>query len=190
MANSFLSQSLSQFYGGISASPQYIFPTVQNLAAGTYISEILDIKEVIRPDGTLDAIDFYHQLTDSNGDITHFRFRYYDKELPALANSLKQYPQAKTWKDALGLQEEVTVAPKTTGSYMYIAARKACSVNVTSTSSNASATNTPPSKRGGLSSRLGSRGGKSQQTPRQALIYADEEDNDDEFDDFLDDSED
>ena len=183
MNSNFLNKALSQFCESNSTSQQYILPTVHNLADGTYISEILDVKEIIKPDESLDAIDFYHKLTDSSGNIIYVRFRYYNKELPALATSLSQYPKVKTWKDVVWLQEEIIVAPKPTGTYKHIVARKDCSFNVTSTSSNASATNTHPSKRGILSSRLSSRSGKYAQATKQALIVEDEGD---EFDDFLD----
>jgi hypothetical protein len=147
------------------------------------MSEVVDIQEVIDANSNLEALDFYHKLTDSSGNVTHVRFRYYDKELPALANSLKQYPQAKTWKDVVGLQEDVTVAPKPSGSYMHITARTASSSNVSQISSGASSTNSHPPKRGGLSSRLSNRGKKPVQTVRQALISEDEGD---EVDDFFD----
>ena len=154
MAYNFLHQAISQF-SGISTGISYIFPTVNKLNAGTYASEILDVQEVLREDGSLEAFDFFHQLTDCNGNITHVRFRYYEKELPALVTSLKQYPQVKTWKDAVGLQEEVIVTPKPAGSYMHIAARKASASNGSNASSNASSTSSQTPKRVGIAPRFG-----------------------------------
>ena len=84
MASSYLSQMLSQFSEAI-MTPQYLFPTVQNLSSGTYASEILDIKEVVNANGSLEALDFYHKLTDSGGNPVWVRFRYYNQELAALA---------------------------------------------------------------------------------------------------------
>lgn len=182
MADNYLNQAISQF-SGVSSVPSYIYPTVNNLNAGAYVSDILDVQEVLKEDSTLDALDFYHCLTDGNGNIVHVRFRYYLKELPTLANSLKQYQQVKTWKDVVGLQEEVTIAPKPAGNYMHIVARKACSVSKISSCSAVA----PSPKRGGLSSRLIKSGNKPMQTSRQALIsdINDEDDPDDweEYDD-------
>ena len=189
MEISYLEEQISQFLTN-DESVNYIRPLTQNLTSGIYISEIEDVKAVTDINGDLDAIDFYHKLVDSSGNVVYIRFRYYNKELPALANSLKQYPKVKIWKDLIGLQENVTIAPKPTGSYMHIAARRTCSVNITSASSNASVTNAQPSKRGGLSSRLGNRCNKSVKTASKTLIFEDTEDVDDDFDDFLDDTED
>ena len=183
MNSKFLNQTLSQFCVGGSVPQQYIFPTVQNLAAGTYISEILDVKEVLNPDGSLNAIDFYHQLTDSSGNVIHVRFRFYAKELPSLVSSLKHYPQVKTWADIIGIKEDIVVSPKPTGNYMRISSRNACVSNASKLTSGVSSTNAPHHKRGSLSSRLSKSGSKSPQTARQELIYEDEGD---KFDDFLD----
>jgi hypothetical protein len=189
MATSYLTQQISQFFE-TNISVIYVRPLVHNLNSGTYLSEIKDIKEVVDSNGNFEAFDFYHCLIDSDGNVTHVRFRYYEKELPALASSFKQYPNVKTWQNLVGLKEEVTIAPKPTGNYMYIATRRTCSVNVTSISSNDTVINPHPSKRGSLSSRLVNRSSKFAQTTRQALISDDEEDIDDDFDDFLDDTED
>ena len=189
MATSYLTQQISQFFE-TNISVIYVRPLVHNLNSGTYLSEIKDIKEVVDSNGNFEAFDFYHCLIDSDGNVTYVRFRYYEKELPALSSSFKQYPNVKTWQNLVGLKEEVTIAPKPTGSYMHIAARRTCLVNITSASSNAPVTNAQPSKRGGLSSRLGNRCNKSVKTASKTLIFEDTEDIDDDFDDFLDDTED
>ena len=186
MNKNYLSQALSQICGAINTLPQYIFPTVNNLASGNYTSEILDVKDIVEPSGNLSAIDFYHRLTDSSGDVIYVRFRYYYKELPGLAASLQQYPQVQTWQDAVGLKEDITVAPKSIGNYMRIAARTACLVSASAASPAVTPASAPPAKHGGFSSRLSSKhSNKPVQTPRQALIS---EDDDAEFDDFLDES--
>ena len=187
MNSKFLSQMLSQFCVSVSTPQQYIFPTIQNLDAGAYISEILDVKEIIKPDGSLEAIDFYHQLTDSSGNVLHVRFRFYEKELPSLVSSLKQYPQVKTWEDVVGLKEDIVVSPKPTGNYLYISSRNAYVSSASKPTSGTSSANTSPHKRGGLSSRLSKSGSKPSKISRELLVSEDEEDWDD---DFLDDSDD
>ena len=194
MAYAYLSQALSQICGAINTPPQYILPTIQNMAAGNYISEIQDVQEVFKDDGTLDALDFYHRLTDSNGNVIYVRFRYYYKELPNLAASLKQYPQVTTWQDVVGLKEDITVAPKPKSNYMKIAVRTASLASASATSPTVSPASAPPAKRGGPPSRLSSRHSKPMQTSRQALIPEDEDEDDwdeddwDEDDDLLDES--
>ena len=147
------------------------------MKAGNYTSKITDVREVLDTNGNLEALDFYHELTDGNGNVQNVRFRYYDKELPSLAKELSQYPQVKTWQDAIGLEEQITVAPKPTGKYMRIADRSA--LEESESTSGASKTQTSATKKGGLTSRLGGRS----QTPsaqRQALLS--EDDDDDNFD--------
>lgn len=191
MATSFLNQAISQFCGGIIASQQYIFPTVQNLAAGAYISEILDVREVSRDDGSLEAVDFYHKLSDSNGNVIYVRFRHYSKELSSLVSSLKQYPQVQTWQNVIGLQEEITVAQKATGNYMRISSRHAPVVAVTSastvstTSLGASATKYPAKNRVG-GSRFGSKHRSTPPPTSKASLLLE----DDELDGWEDDSDD
>ena len=169
MSNTYLTQNLSQF----NIAPtciNYVFPTSQNISAGVYASEILDVKEVINPDGSLQGFDFYHRLTDSNGKILHVRFRYYDSELHALAQELTKYPSVQTWCDTVGLPEVVTVAPKKAGNYLRIQSRVA-------NPSKASSSTTL----GSVSKKLSSKSTSS--PPRRTLLS----DNDDEYDDFLDD---
>ena len=180
MNSNFLSQTLSQFCAGVSATQQYIFPTIQNLVAGSYISEILDVREVLREDGSLEAVDFYHKLTDSSGNVIHVRFRYYQKELASLVSSFKQYPHVHIWNDLIGINEDITVAPKQTGNYMYIASRKSSTTNGVSTSSVASSKGSKPQKCAGGSLRFKSnRSNKLSSAPKHSLLFED-----DEFDDW------
>ena len=184
MAN-YLNQILSQ-YSTVAASATYVFPTVQNLASGKYYSEILDVQEVIDANEALVALDFYHQLTDSNGNVKRVRFRYYEKELPGLAQQLCQYPQVKTWQNAVGLKEDITVAPKSSGNYMRIATRSAVMLTTSSTSTSPTSATSSSPKRGGLTSRLGRRhSSQPVQTVKQSLLSEDEGDDFDDFDDFL-----
>lgn len=169
MNKNYLTQSLSQF----DIAPtrlNYVFPTSQNISAGVYTSEILDVKEVLNPDGSLQAFDFYHRLTDSNGQTLYVRFRVYESELPELAQELTQYPSVQTWCDTVGLPEVVTVAPKKAGNYLRIQSRVA-------NPSKASSSTTL----GSASKKLSSKSTSS--PPRRTLLS----DNDDEYDDFLDD---
>ena len=131
MALNYLLDQLSQ-YSNAATQISYIFPTVQNLMPGNYISKIMDVQEVTDPNGQLLALDFYHTLTDSSGNIVNVRFRYYEKELPSLASSLKQYSQLQTWKDTIGLQEQITISAKASGNYLKISTRSALTVTTTS----------------------------------------------------------
>lgn len=188
----YLTQMLSQFSGMTTATPQYLFPTVQNLSAGIYLSEILDIKEIVDFDGNLIALDFYHKLTDSNGNNVYVRFRYYEKELPALAQELSKYSAVKTWGDSVGLREQVTVSPKATGNYMRISARN----EAQATSSSPSTVVSPPVKKSGLLANKSKRGGSALGSKNNAAtshsvkasnLLADEEDFEDDEEDFLED---
>lgn len=118
----YLSQQLSQF-SVAAPNVSYVFPTSQNLEAGNYFSEIVDVREVLDENGDLVALDFYHRLTDSNGNDLFVRFRYYDKELPSLAQELSKNPHVKTWKDAIGIKEKVVVSKKASGNYLRISER-------------------------------------------------------------------
>lgn len=190
MTQNYLSQALSTFVG-VPSEIFYVYPTNQNLRAGVYESEILDIKEVLKETGELEALDFYHRLTYQDGTVKYVRFRHYAKELPALATSLKQYSQVKTWADGVGLREEVTVAPKMTGNYMRIATRKVAVSSVSSASTNSGAlpnSSTQPStqsNRGGIISKRTNTPLKSSLASKRAnLLQGDEDDEDD--DDYCD----
>ena len=182
MAN-YLTQQLAQ-YSVAAPNVSYVFPTLQNLEAGNYSSEIVDVREVLDENGDLAALDFYHKLVDSNGNVTYVRFRYYDKELPGLAQELMKYPQVETWKDAIGIKEKVVVSKKASGNYLRISER--CASEEADNSSMPSSPKSSDTKRSGglLSSRHRYPSQKPTTTQRIALM---EEDDDSEFDDFLDD---
>lgn len=191
--SNYLTQMLSQF-SGATTNIQYIFPTIQNLSTGKYTSEILDVKDIVNTDGGLEALDFYHKLVDSNGNNLWVRFRYYKHEFAALAEELAKYPGVNTWQSTIALREDITVTPKATGNYMRISSRSA-SVVTESSASTASALSTGTSatkvsvqNRAALSCLGSMRGNKPIHTQRQVLICKDAEGDNDEFDDFLDES--
>ena len=187
MALNYLSQQLSQ-YSNAATQISYIFPTVQNLMPGNYISKIMDVQEVTDPNGQLLALDFYHTLTDSSGNIVNVRFRYYEKELPSLASSLKQYSQLQTWKDTIGLQEQITISAKASGNYLKISTRSAPTVTAASTNSiNATTQQSHTSKKVGLGSRLSRRSSSVKNEHTSKFFEDDNTWNDEE--DWLDDDE-
>lgn len=187
MAINYLLQQLSQ-YGNVAATQiSYILPIAQNLMAGYYLSKIMDVQEVIDTNGQLLALDFYHMLTDSSGNIVNVRFRYYEKELPSLASSLKQYSQLQTWKDTIGLQEQITISAKASGNYLKISTRSALTVTTTSANPiNATAQQAHTPKKVGLGGRLNRRP-SSVQSENIKKFFEDDEDED--FEDFLDEEE-
>jgi hypothetical protein len=189
MAN-FLNQPLAAFAGNSLATPQYLYPTKQNLQAGSYDSEIQDVREVLSSDGSLDALDFYHILSDANGRVLHIRFRYYEKELPALASVFCKYSCIGNWSGAVGLCETVDVSPKATGQYMRISGRSLIKPPTASTLSQApsgvstSCAGSPPKKGVSLSKKHKTLEKSSSLASRNALL---EDDEDDDDYDFLDD---
>ena len=133
----------------------------------------------MKPDGSLEAIDIYHKLTDSSGNVLYVPFRYYTKEIPTLVSSLKQYPQVQTWQNIIGLQEEITVVQKTTGNYMRISSRHALLATVSSASTVPSTSSQPP-KSVGIAPKFGSkRGNKPSPASKASLLLED-----DDFDDW------
>ena len=199
MSNSKTSTSSATISGGssllqkmipASVAQAVVLPYVSNLTSGKYTSEIVDVVDAIQ-NGIVVGIDCTHKLTDADGNTLLVKFRFFDPfDTEALLQVLSTYGLSGNIGNALkGLQEIVDVAPRPKSNrYMYIAHRVLSTVPLSPTSD--STNNSAISKKGGLSSRLGSRGNKPMQTSRRPLISVDEEDIDDEFDDFLDDSED
>ena len=191
--NTYLSQTLSAYLGGNSSTVHYVFPTTPNMSAGNYLSEILDIQEVLRLDGSLEALDFYHKLTDGNGNDLYVRFRYYEKELPGLAQALKNYPAVERWRDTVGLLEDVAVTPKTMGNYLRISHRALSATGTTPLHQPAQSIGTTtsagsPAKKGISLSKMPKKhlGGSQLSSRRSELL----EDDDDDFDADLDDMDD
>ena len=185
----YLSQTLSAFMGG-NSSTAYMFPTTQNMSAGNYLSEILDIKEVLRPDGSLEALDFYHKLTDGNGNDLYVRFRYYEKELPGLAQALKNYPAVERWRDTVGLLEDVAVTPKTMGNYLRISHRALSATGTTplhqpaqSIGTTTSAGSPAKKGRGILSASRKANGVSLSSAKKQPVVDLDEDDDEENDDD-------
>ena len=180
MAN-FLNQALSQFVG-VSTPISYVYPTVGNIDAGVYTSEIMSVDEILNDDGSLNALDFYHRLTDCNGKDLYVRFRYYKKELASLAESLSKYPEVETWSDTVGLKEKIVVSKKSTGSYMGISSRSA--IEEDEPSSRPLSTKSSATKRSGPLSRPSRHvNHNSSAISKQVLVEDDEEDEDDYLDD-------
>lgn len=187
------------------ATPIFQLPTPGNLPAGHYLSEILKVDDAVQ-NGQVVGVDCFHQLTDSSGSTYHMRFRYYaPHEVDALVKAVASYGLSGSLGNLLqGLQESVDVAPKAPPSnYMYIAHRTlqattqttAASLPTTTqtttatpaTGSSATASPPTPCKGVGLSSRR-KLGSKQPTMSRQRTVLL-SEDEDDEFDDFLDEDE-
>ena len=188
-----IKNSLSCF---LEETPRYLFPTLQNLKAGCYNSEILNVQALVSETESLEALDFYHALSDSSGAKSYYRFRYYSKELSDLARELLKYSSVQTWEDAIGLQEEVRIVPKASGNYMRIAER--CALNssnfdatseVSASSSNGVQEKSSSKKRGLTLSKRTMLGNKSRATVQRASLVS-EEDEDDDFEDVLEDTDD
>lgn len=102
----------------------YELPTHNNLDEGIYASRIKDI-EVIKADSKMTAVDCYHELEDSKGDVFYIRFRFFDERggVKELVSVFRKYGFAN-FADAIGVEETVTVAHKANSSYLYISSRK------------------------------------------------------------------
>ena len=186
MINSYLTQQLSQ-YSVVATNVYYLFPISQNLEAGHYASEIVDVKEVLDANGKLVALDFCHKLQDSNGNEIFVRFRYYDKELPSLAQELSKYPQIQTWQNTIGLKEEVVISKKPTGNYLRISSRSA-SDEAEDASKTSSAGSSIRKKGGSITRYPRHLGNKPSTITKQAVLEEDDEDEEEEDDyDYLDD---
>lgn len=166
-----------------------ILPLPKNLAVGMYDSTILDVADAFQK-GECVGVDMTHELVDANGNHFVVRFRYYENEMPQLLDKFGEYGlDGALNKVAVGVQEEVDVAPKVYGNYMHIANRHLKSMSTTSSTTAQPVASTPatpsttsapppPPKRGIL--------GSNRPTPRpntKQNLLADDED--DEFDDFL-----
>ena len=188
------------------APPVFKTPTTGNLPAGHYDSLITDVADAVQ-NGQVVGVDCFHELTDPNGTTYRVRFRYYaPHEVDALVKAVASYGLSGSLGNLLqGLQESVDVVPKAPPSnYMYIAHRTlqattqttAASLSTTTqtttatpaTGSSATASPPTPCKGVGLSSRR-KFGSKQPTMSRQRTVLL-SEDEDDEFDDFLDDDDD
>ena len=189
----FLSQNLSTCLGGNSSVTGYVFPTARNLSVGAYFSEILDVKEVLRSNGSLEALDFYHKLIDVSGSVLYVRFRYYENELPGLAQLFKRYPVIETWSDTVGLLEDVDVTPKITGQYLHISGRSLSTTGPSPSLQSAQPIGTTvsaglPAKkgRGILSASRKVNGVSLSSAKRQSVVDFDEDDEENDDDEYLD----
>ena len=147
-----------------------IIPRKGNIDAGSYDSEIVKIEPVYSADGDITAVDFFHELTNSDGSKILVRFRYYYKfELPKLLDIFASYGIKGGLGNAVGTKETIEVSEAENSSYMKISDRKL------------------KPKTGGL---LSSKRSPIRKPPSQAtnLLNDDEDDEDeyDEYDDFAD----
>ena len=168
--------------------PSAMLPRIGALPAGAYHSEILSIVDAVQNDAPV-GVDFVHQLTDASGASYTVKFRVYaPHDLQNLVSIFASYGLSGTLDQVcLGLQEEVEIAPRAGGAYMHIVKRcLALSTNPqppTSDTTEASSLTTKSRKRGICA---GNRPASSRPSS-QALLWEDE---DDEFDDFLEDDDD
>lgn len=169
------------------AAAQAILPYINNLPAGKYTSEIVDVAEAVQK-GDVVGIDCTHKLTNADGNIWLVKFRFFDPiDTENLIQVLASYGLSGNIGSALmGLRETVDIAPRPNSvRYMYIAERKQFSESESSFSSSVSSTSTLSPKRGGLSSRLSRRSNKPTQTARQTLISdIDDEDDSDDWEEY------
>ena len=162
-----------------------ILPLSKNLAVGMYDSTILDVADALQK-GECVGVDMTHELVDANGNHFVVRFRYYENEVPQLLAAFGDYELDGALNEvAIGLEEEVDIAPKGRGNYLHIADRRLKAMSTTSTTTAQSVISPPttpptasaPPKRG----LLGSKRPISRKATRNLLT-----DDDAEFDDFLD----
>ena len=164
--------------------PSAMLPRIGALPAGAYHSEILSIVDAVQSDAPV-GVDFVHQLTDAGGASYTVKFRVYaPHELQNLLAVFAGYGLSGSLDQVcLGLQEEVEIAPKAGSSYLHIVRRHLSLLTnpqpLTSDTTEASSPTTKPRKRGIC---VGKHPASSRPSP-QALLG---ENDDDEFDDFLD----
>ena len=146
-----------------------IIPRKGNIDAGSYDSEIVKIEPVYSAEGDITAVDFFHELTRSDGSKILVRFRYYFKfELPKLLDIFGSYGIKGGLGNAVGTKETIEVSEGENSSYMRISDRKLKPKTGGLLSSKRSHIRKPPSR-------------------AQNLLDDDEEDADVEFDNFYDD---
>lgn len=120
----------------------YTHPTRDNLAPGSYASEIVKVElHYPEPSGDEmssnqtanacpDYIDVYHSLTDPNGNVDTYRFRVYQeyKGILKWSNTMLNYGLVGGVTGAVGLCEEVTIGFGKVSNYGYIKERKLVSL--------------------------------------------------------------
>ena len=167
-----------------------ILPYVNNLPAGKYSSEIIDVADAVQK-GVIVGIDCTHKLTSENGNVTFVKFRFFEPiDTSALIQVLASYGLSGNICNALkGLKEIVDIAPRPNSArYVYIAHRDILNAqnNVTSAISNTPpgvfASKSPAKNRIGSSYFGSKRGNKPSPASKASLLTED-----DDFDDWEDD---
>lgn len=102
----------------------FCLPTPENLTEGLYKSRLKDV-EVVEADGTVTAIDCFHEIEDSSGKVHYIRFRYFVKGggVKDLASDFKKYG-FKNFNDAIGVEEDIEVSAKKNSTYLFIYTRR------------------------------------------------------------------
>ena len=155
-----------------------IIPYSDLLPIGQYSSKILSVSEGVccnKP-----YIDCVHELVDENGKIYIARLRYFaPKETNALRDKLVEYRMVGTMAEVLnGLEEIVTIAPKSgSEKYVFISQRALATSTILSPSS--------AKKHSSLGKRsyFGNKAHSTSKSPTREVLLEDDED--EEFDDFL-----
>ena len=206
MGNSSISTTSAQTLGGMSllkkqisapatqASAQAVLPYINNLPAGKYSSEIVDVSDAVQ-NGVIVGIDCIHKLTFENGNITFVKFRFFEPiDTSALIQVLASYGLSGNIGNALmGLKEEVDIAPRPNSArYVYIAHRAILNVQngvATATSNNSTNASTKATNKNRVgSSYFGSKHASlSSQAPKPSLTSSKKNfnnwDDDEEVDD-------
>lgn len=178
LANSIVGQNKRS---GNGMTPKTLIPFLNAFPAGSYESTVLTVDDALQ-NGLCVGVDMVHDLTDANGVHYQVRFRYYQGEVEALLDRMGDYGLNGALNEvAIGLEEEVDIAPKGRGNYLHIADRRLKSSTARTTASppaTPSTTSAPPSppKRG----LLGSKRPTVSKPPRNLLA----EDDDDDFEDL------
>ena len=158
-----------------------ILPYANLLSVGHYSSQIISVADAMK-DGTVMGIDCIHKLTNLEGKTFMVKFRYFvPRDTDNLINTLKAYGMTGSVGDALtGLQENIEIAQRPgSDRYVYIAKRSLVPNPSAAQESHAQ-------KKVGLSGRLNRRP-SSVQSENIKKFFEDDEDED--FEDFLDEEE-
>lgn len=156
-----------------------ILPYATLLPEGSYMSKILSVGEGIYNDKAF--MDCVHELIDSGGNVRQVKFRYFAPvDTDALFKKLADYKLVGTVADVLvGLEENITIAPRP-GSIKYVCISDRALVVSSASSSSPAKKHSSLGKLGHFSNKTKS---ASKLSSREALL--DEDDDDSEFDDFL-----
>ena len=101
----------------------YELPTPNNLGAGTYNSRIKDI-EVFDSSSKITAVDCYHELENSKGEVFYIRFRFFAERggVKELISVFRKYGFVN-FSEAIDIEEVVEIKNKENSSYLAIVSR-------------------------------------------------------------------